>query len=185
MSVIDRYKKSTVTVRIGSGEAQDRINKIRVVMTAAKVGDPGLDDPLPQLELDLAEAMATADDDAIVFIFEALTGDELEALKLAHPTSNKDLAFDPVTFAPALIAASCIQAGVEEGSQDGLTVKEAKEIWDTFSAGDCEQLYAAAWGVTNTAHLRPFSVTDTDKQVQTSDLNSTTALLEVLDTVVS
>ncbi len=176
MGVIDQYKKSTVTVRIGSGEAQDRINKIRVAMTAAKVGDPGLADPLPQLELDLVEAQTAADDDAIVFVFEALTGDELETLKLAHPTSNKDLAFDPVTFAPALIAASCIGAG----DQDGLTAKEAGEIWDTFSAGDCEQLYAAAWGVTNTAHLRPFSVTDIDKPVQTSDLNSTTALLEEL-----
>ncbi len=181
MGVIDRYKKSTVTVRIGSGEAQDRINKIRVAITAAKVGDPGLSDPLPQLELDLAEATAAADDDALVFVFEALSGDELEALKLAHPTSNEALAFDPVTSAPALIAASCIGAG----DQDGLTVKEAADIWDTFSAGDCEQLYAAAWGVTNTAHLRPFSVTDTGNPDRTSDLNSTTALLEVLDTAVS
>jgi len=181
MSVVDRYKKSTVTVRIGSGEAQDRINKIRVAITAAKVGDPGLDDPMPQLEVDLAAATAAADDDAIVFTFQALTGDEMEGLKLAHPTSNKELAFDPVTFAPALIAAACIKAG----DQDGLTAKEAAEIWDTFSAGDCEQLYAAAWGVTNTAHLRPFSVTDTDNPDQTSALNSTTAALEVLRTAVS
>ncbi len=177
MSVVDQYKKPTVTVRIGSGEAQDRINKIRVAITAAKVGDPGLSDPTPQLERDLAEATTVADDDAIVFTFEALSGDEMEALKLAHPTSNKDLAFDPITFAPALIAAACIKAG----DQDGLTVKEAAEIWDTFSAGDCEQLYAAAWGVTNTAHLRPFSVTDTGNPDQNSALNSTTALLEVLD----
>ena len=181
MSVIDQYKKSTVTVRIGSGVAQDRINKIRVAITAARVGDPGLSDPTPQLERDLAEATSAADDDAIVFIFEALSGVELEALKLAHPSSNKELAFDPVTFAPALIAASCIGAG----DQDSLTTAEAAEIWDTFSAGDCEQLYGAAWGVTNTAHLRPFSVTDIDKPVQTSDLNSTTALLEVLHTAVS
>ena len=176
MGVVDRYKKSTVTVRIGSGEAQDRINTIRVAITAAKIGDPGLADPLPQLERDLAAATTAADDDAIVFIFEALTGDEMEALKLAHPTSNKDLAFDPVTFAPALVAAACIKAG----DQDGLTDKEAKEIWDSFSAGDCEQLYAAAWGVTNTAHLRPFSVTDTDNPDQSSVSNSTTALLEGL-----
>lgn len=176
MGVIDRYKKSTVTVRIGSGETQDRINTIRVAIMAAKVGDPGLDDPLPQLELDLAEATTAANDDAIVFTFEALSGDEMEALKLAHPTSDKDLMFDPVTFAPALIAAACIKAG----DQDGLTSDEAKEIWDTFSAGDCEQLYAAAWGVTNTAHLRPFSVTDTDNPDQTSAPNSTTAVLEVL-----
>ncbi len=89
--------------------------------------------------------------------------------------------FDPVTFAPALVAAACIKAG----DQDGLTVKEAKEIWDSFSAGDCEQLYAAAWGVTNTAHLRPFSVTDTDNPDQTSVQNSTTALREVLNTAAS
>ena len=176
MSVIDTYKKSTVTVRIGSGEAQDRINKIRVAITAARVGDPGLDDPTPQLERDLAEATGVADDDAIVFKFEALSGDEMETLKLEHPTTNKELAFDPITFAPALVAASCIGAG----DQDGLTVKEAAEIWDEFSAGDCEQLYAAAWGVTNTAHLRPFSVTDTDTPDQTSAPNSTIAALEGL-----
>ncbi len=176
MGVVDRYKKSTVTVRIGSGEAQDRINTIRVAIAAGKVGDPGLADPLPQLERDLADATTAADDDAFVFVFEALTGDELEALKLANPTSNVALAFDPVTFAPALIAAACIKFG----DQDGLTDKEAAEIWDTFSAGDCEQLYAAAWGVTNTAHLRPFSVTDTDNPDQTSVPNSTTALLSEL-----
>ena len=177
MSVIDQYKKSTVTVRIGSGEAQDRINKIRVAMTAAKVGDPGLDDPLPQLELDLVAATAAADDDATMFTFEALSGNELETLKLAHPTKLLGEAFHLPTFAPALIAASCVKAG----DQDGLTVAEAKQIWDEWSAGDSATLYLAAWGVTNTAHLRPFSVTDTDSPAQTSDLNSTTALLEVLD----
>ncbi len=176
MSVVDRYKKSTVTVRIGSGEAQAQIHKIRYLIATAKGGDPGLDDPLPQLEIDLAEATAAANDDAIVFTFEALSGDEMEALKLAHPTSDKELMFDPATFGPALVAAACIEAG----DQDGLTEAEAKEIWDTFSAGDCEQLYAAAWGVTNTAHLRPFSVTDIDSPDQTSVPNSTTAALEVL-----
>ena len=181
MGVVDQYKKSTVTVRIGSGEAQDRINKIRAAITAARVGDPGLDDPRPQLERDLAEATTAADDDAIVFVFEALSGVEFEALKLAHPTMDKERMFDTTTFPPALLAASCLGAG----DQDGLTNAEATELWDTFSAGDCEQLYGAAWGVTNTAHLRPFSVTDIDNPVQTSDLNSTTALLEVLHTAVS
>lgn len=176
MSVVDGYRKVTETVRIGSGEAQDQINKIRVAIAVAKVGDPGLDDPTPQLERDLVEATTAADDAATVFTFEALSGNELETLKLAHPTKLLGESFHLPTFAPELIAASCIKAG----DQDGLTVAEAKEIWDEWSAGDSAVLYLAAWGVTNTAHLRPFSVTDTDSPDQTSAPNSTTAALEVL-----
>ena len=132
MGVIDQYNKSTVTVRIGSGEAQDRINKIRVAITAARVGDPGLDDPTPQLERDLAEATSAADDDAIVFVFEALSGVEMEALKLAHPTSNKELAFDPVTFGSVLVlflivaAVASVIPAVRAGRVDPLEALRAE-----------------------------------------------------------
>ena len=177
MGVIDEYEKPTRTVRIAKPAAAEKIADLETRLAIARIGDAGLDDPTPQLVLDLAAAKAEADDTAMVFKFRALTGRELEGLKLAHPSKDPMLGFDTITFPPALLAVSCIQAG----DADKLTSAEAKELWDTFSAGDCEALYAAAWGVSNTAHLRPFSVTDTDNPAQTSDLNSTTALLEVLD----
>ncbi len=177
MSVVDGYENPTRTARIANSVAAQKIDEIQRQLVMARVGDAGLDDPVPQLELDLAAAKVDADKSAIGFVFKALSGREMEGLKLAHPSTDPALNFDTISFPPALLAVSCIQAG----DADHLTSAEATELWNTFSSGDCEALYAAAWGVSTTAHLRPFSVTDTDKPVQTSDLNSTTALLEVLD----
>ncbi len=176
MGVVDEYEKPTRTIRIAKPVAADKVSDLETRLAIARIGDAGLDDPAPQLEIDLAAAKAEADDTAMVFKFRALTGRELEGLKLAHPSKDPTLNFDTITFPPALLAVSCVQAG----DADKLTSAEAKELWDTFSAGDCEALYAAAWGVSNTAHLRPFSVTDTDNPDQNSVPNSTTALLEEL-----
>ena len=176
MGVVDEYEKPTRTIRIAKPAAADKVSDLETRLAIARIGDAGLDDPAPQLEIDLAAAKAEADDMAMVFKFRALTGRELEGLKLAHPSKDPTLNFDTITFPPALLAVSCVQAG----DADKLTSAEAKELWDTFSAGDCEALYAAAWGVSNTAHLRPFSVTDTDNPDQNSVPNSTTALLEEL-----
>ena len=182
MGVVDEYEKPTRTIRLAKPAAAKKVADLETQLAMARIGDAGLDDPAPQLEIDLAAAKAEADDTAMVFKFRALTGRELEGLKLAHPSKDPTLMFDTITFPPALLAVSCVQAGDGETSSGvpALSSAEAKELWDTFSAGDCEALYAAAWGVSNTAHLRPFSVTDTDNPDQNSVSNSTTAALEVL-----
>jgi hypothetical protein len=179
MGVIDGYEKPTRTVRIAGAAGAEKIAEIQTRLVLARVGDAGLDDPAPQLERDLAAAKVEADESATVFKFQALSGREMEALKLAHPSSDPALNFDTITFPPALLTVSCIQAG----DQDHLSSAEATELWDTYSDGDCQELYAAAWGVSTTAHLRPFSVTDTDNPDQNSAPNLTTALLEDLLTV--
>ncbi len=178
MSVVDQYTQPTRTVLIASQEHADKVEAVRVAIRKAKVGfDTGsLADPLPQLELDLAAAEATADEDAIKFVFRALSAGELETLRLAHPSTDKDSNFNVETFPAALLAAACTQAG----DDDGLTVDEAEAVWATFSEGDCVALYNAAWGVATTANLRPFSVADTGNADQNSVPNSTTAPPEAL-----
>ncbi len=176
MGVLDEYEKPTRTVRLAKPAAAGKVAELVTRLAIARIGEAGLDDPTPQLELDLAAAKTEADDTAMVFKFIALTGRELEGLKLAHPSKDPALNFDTITFPPALLTVSCIQAG----DADKLSSADAKELWDTFSAGDCEALYAAAWGVSNTAHLRPLSVIDTDSKDQTSAPILTTALLEAL-----
>ena len=116
------------------------------------------------------------DEDAIKFVFRALSAGELETLRLAHPSTDKDSNFNVETFPAALLAAACTQAG----DDDGLTVDEAEAVWATFSEGDCVALYNAAWGVATTANLRPFSVADTGNADQNSVPNSTTAPPEAL-----
>lgn len=176
MGVVDKYQKPTRTVRIANAASQGRIDTLRLEIVQARLGDAGLDDPTPQLERDLAAAQADADQDALVFVFESLSGKELETVKLRHPSDDPALMFNVETFPPDLIAESCIKAD----DQDSLTIDEAETIWATFSAGDCEELYSAAWGVSTTANLRPFSVTDTGNPDQSSVPTSTTAPLEAL-----
>jgi hypothetical protein len=181
MGVVDGYEKPTREVHIANATGAEKIAEIQTRLVLARVGDAGLDDPAPQLERDLAAAKTEADESATVFVFKALSGREMEALKLAHPSTDPALNFDTITFPPALLTVSCIQAG----DQDGLSSAEATELWDTYSDGDCQELYAAAWGVSTTAHLRPLSVTDTGNPDQNSAPNLTTALLEELHTASS
>jgi hypothetical protein len=181
MGVVDGYEKPTKTVRIANAAGAEKIAEIQTRLVLARVGDAGLDDPAPQLELDLVAAKMEADKSAKVFKFQSLSGRGMEALKLAHPSKDPALNFDTITFPPALLTVSCIQAG----DQDGLSSAEATELWDTYSDGDCQELYAAAWGVSTTAHLRPLSVTDTDSPDLNSVPNLTTAVLEDLRTASS
>ncbi len=178
MSVLDKYETPTRTVRLTVASDQDAIEEAQGRLRAARLSsDSGsLADESPALEDALAVLRQMAEDNALVFTFEALSAEAMEALMVAHPTTDKAKAFNVLTFGPALLAESCIKAG----DDDGLTLDEATKLWSAFSEGDCQALFGAAWGVATTANLRPFSVTDTDSKDQPSEKNSTTAPPEAL-----
>ena len=62
MGVVDGYEKPTRTVRIANAAAAAKVDDLQRQLILARVGDAGLDDPAPQLELDLAAAKAEADE---------------------------------------------------------------------------------------------------------------------------
>lgn len=94
---------------------------------------------------ELAEAKKAYDTHTITLRFTALERQELEALQNKHPASEEDEAkgddymFD--TFAPALISAS---------SLDGMPVEAASRYLNTWTAGDAQGLWQAAWSIQHT-----------------------------------
>jgi len=79
---------------------------------------------------------------SIVLTFRALPGPLLEELLTAHPPTDaqtqEGAAFNPDTFAPVLIAASCT---------DGMSETDAAELLESWSAPDRNALWEAAWQV--------------------------------------
>jgi hypothetical protein len=126
--------------------------------------------PIPQLQQRLAELTIKADEAATVFTFQALGRRAFEDLKLAYPPTEEQWEryrervtaaywvpapeFEEVTFAPALIAACCIDPK--------MTLAEAQQLWDELSDGEAAILYAKALEVNEEASSRPFSGTGTD-----------------------
>jgi hypothetical protein len=183
MSVVDQYEAPTRTVSLIRASDQAAIAEVQTQIIIAKLGsDRGsLADETPQLEAELEAMRSDATEAALVFTFQALSPKALEELILAHPSADEKERFNAVTFPPALLAASCIKAG----DDDGLAVEEAARLWDTFAEGDASELFGAAWGVSTAANLLPFSVTDTANPAPASAPNSTIAPLEVLHTATS
>ena len=91
---------------------------------------------------ELAAATAERDDHTVVLTFQALERGQLEELLAKYPATEedeeagRDYHFD--TFAPELIAAA---------STDGMPVEYATQAMKTWSLGDFEDLWSAAWSV--------------------------------------
>jgi hypothetical protein len=94
---------------------------------------------------ELADAKKAYDAHTIVLRFTALERQELEDIQKKHPASEddeaqgNDYAFD--TFGPALISAA---------SLDGMTVEAASRFLNTWTAGDAQGLWQAAWSIQHT-----------------------------------
>ncbi|MFB7359667.1 hypothetical protein [Streptomyces gardneri] len=95
----------------------------------------------------LEAAQAAFDEAAIVLTFQALPSPEFEALKEAHPPTEKQAedgqSINLDTLGPALVSKS---------SLDGLTVEDAASFLESWGAGESTQLFMAAWNVQN--HVR-------------------------------
>lgn len=105
---------------------------------ARAVVDKRLADATAQLEQ--AEQAYTAI--TVVLTFQALERKQLEKLRAQHPATEedeevgRDFHFD--TFAPALISASSV---------DGMPLEYAQQAMETWSLGDAEDLWMAAWSI--------------------------------------
>lgn len=90
----------------------------------------------------LVKAQAAFDAAAIVLRFQALTRRDMTDLKAAHPPTEEQaedgMVFNIDTFAPALIAAA---------SLDGITPEDATAFLETWSDGEADALFSAAWSV--------------------------------------
>lgn len=97
---------------------------------------------LADAESELAKAQAAFDEVAIVLRFQALKRGDFDDLKAAHPPTEAQAdEGEPVnveTLGPVLIAAA---------SLDGMTVEDAQELLEEWSAAEGAQLFYTAWNV--------------------------------------
>ncbi|MFF8840582.1 hypothetical protein [Streptomyces sp. NPDC015130] len=95
----------------------------------------------------LEAAQAAFDEAAIVLTFQALPSPAFQALKEAHPPTEKqaedDQAINLDTIGPELVSQS---------SLDGLTPEDAAHFLESWGTGEATQLFMTAWNVQN--HVR-------------------------------
>jgi hypothetical protein len=80
----------------------------------------------------------------VEFVFRGIGRKAFDDLAAANPSDDSGLNWDPETFAPALVAASCEQPKMSE--------QDVREIWDDpeWSYQECDQLFAGALSVNAT-----------------------------------
>lgn len=109
---------------------------------------------------------AEQDGAAARFTFRQLPARAYRQLVEAHPPQTKGMRWHEPTFAPALIAACCVEPE--------MTVAQATRIGDEWGEDAYLRLYATAITVNESQTQVPFSVTSTAKTL-VSQLNSTSA----------
>lgn len=137
--------------------AGDRLAELeRLEKELAGLGDawaPGSiaeTDPRKQLAQKVSAARQAVRDSETEFRFEALGDKAWSDLVAAHPPKEKGHAFDPETFAPALIAACALDPV--------MTVDQVKELFDVFNHAQRDALWQGAFDVNTEATGIPFSL---------------------------
>ncbi|MET7648374.1 hypothetical protein ABZS83_33080 [Streptomyces sp. NPDC005426] len=98
----------------------------------------------------IAQLRETARDSEGEFRFRYIGDEEYSSLLAAHPSTDKDQAFDSESFPRALIAASCVDPVMTED--------DAKALFKIINQGQIQTLFDAAWDVHNSSSLVPFSL---------------------------
>ncbi|MGW1160357.1 hypothetical protein ACWD48_19495 [Streptomyces sp. NPDC002519] len=122
----------------------------------------------PEVAKRLQEMEAQAEGSRVRFVLEAITHRGYQSLRAEHPPTKEQIetaaarggaeepAFDPDTFAPALVEAQLIEPRPE-------TPKEFADFWDNLSDGQLGQLWGAALQIQfQTGELGPPSVAAAD-----------------------
>lgn len=107
-------------------------------------------DPREKLTKQIAAVRKRVRDSETEFRFEALGDKAWSDLHAAHPSSEKGQAWDPVTFAPALIAACAVDPV--------MTADQVLELFDVLNAAQRDQLFQGAYDVNTEAAGIPFSL---------------------------
>ncbi|MFJ3201020.1 hypothetical protein [Streptomyces sp. NPDC086989] len=108
-------------------------------------------DPRKKLAEKVAAAREAVRASETEFRFEALGDRAWSDLIAAHPPKEKGNAFDPETFAPALIAACAIDPV--------MSVDQVKELFDVLNHAQRDVLWQGAFDVNTEATGIPFSLT--------------------------
>jgi hypothetical protein len=130
--------------------AQERLRLAKEVLEKSK------DDPTAIAEE--AEAQAAYDKvlvghETLTFHLRAMSSTQLQMLQSEFPPTSEQIAaikksdpdaaapdFDPERYPPALLAKACVKVEWSDGTSAKLTAAQAKDFWDTSSAGDQEFL---------------------------------------------
>lgn len=123
-------------------QAQARLNRSK---PAAREAAEAV---VAEREAKLEELLEKVRGHLIRFTFAAIGSAAFQQMKRDHPPqrgeSDADWHLD--TFAPALIAASCVRIEVPGGEAEGLTEEEAQQLWTSSSWNEPEraELFHAA-----------------------------------------
>jgi hypothetical protein len=123
----------------------------------------------PQTEAELRRLTLAAQQSAETFRFRELPRPVYRALIDAHPDPGGVLRWDEETFAPALLAATCV-------SHD-FTEAEWKQLWNEWSAGTLYPMFSVAFEVCQQPDRVPFGVRSST-ETQDSGQSSATAFHE-------
>lgn len=148
-----QHRRPVHTVRIPMrADLPDEIARLELEVRRAKVVDARENRDPVALQIarqiqDLEVELAASEE---AFTFQALARGAARELIAEHPATEdqqknaaaegRRLQWNPDTYPPALIAASCI-------SPAGFTLEDATEIWDEWSDGQVAQLWSACLSV--------------------------------------
>lgn len=137
-------RETTVRVCVDGAAAAAVERAIETVRSTARQGG----------DVEAAEAALAAARDALTaatytFTFAALSAKERSDLIAAHPSDDKDAAWNAETLPPALVAACCADPAMSDS--------DAAELMNRLSEGDRAALFNAAWSVNYERTPVPFT----------------------------
>lgn len=91
----------------------------------------------PVIQAELDDLYGQADRAAVQFTFEELGRADFRALIAEHPDPTGKTRWNEDTFAPALIAACCVEPEME--------LEDAEAIWNEWAQSSVWPLFATAW----------------------------------------
>lgn len=155
LDVIKRAKprEHTVTVCLAGDDAAEVERLERELASLADAWEPtSLADKHPgeAAAKKIATIRARMQKAQVEFRFRALGATAWSDLLAAHPSENKNEAWNTKTFPIALLAASCIDPA--------MTPEQATTLCEQLNEGQRLDLHAAAWEVNQGATSVPFSV---------------------------
>lgn len=129
--------------------------RVRIRTEQTRAGDD-MASQVPALRAELDQVQAAIEASELRLTFKALPKTVFDKLLNDNPSSDKSLKWDPFTFTPALLAASCVGvSGVWDS--DTLTLPEANTLIETLNDAQVEAMFRAAYGL-QVEQPRPFTL---------------------------
>lgn len=164
------------------GDLLDEVAKLEEVMRREAEADEwnNRHPVAPKIAQQIRDLETEAQASEVVFAFEGLGQGTLARLQAEHPATAEtrkrlgldegaELEFDPETFPPALMAASCIEPAELKGN-----VEEWTDIHQNWSTGQVTRLWAACMGANAMVAETPKSERASEILRQANSANSST-----------